>query len=396
MPHEVDVHPDDLLHRARGDRALSRDEQAYVDAHVQDCGTCRFLLDAGRAFDAEAAAPSPVIKLDRLVARTLRRTGMDRGRRSRQPSRRLAVAGLGAALMLGGVAFAGYLGRASSGARAGPLVVVAAPMPPRAPRSARRGLRGTLSTPDDDSPAAADSEAAPAPAPARSRPTAPPGRRLALKRAPQAPATAGALFAAANRARRLGDAGGGRAGVRRAVGQVPRQPGGGRVTRDLRPLDVGPRSAVGGHLALSGVSGGQPGRQLDGRGAGRARRRRRAGRPTCGRNRDVAPLAGRAPDCQRTPRARAIGFARWMAEPCRDGATGVILPRRCRSRRVVRRCRARRHLGRAVAHHHAAGGRLARRGPRDAGDAGRSSVAGRHRHRRRADRRTDRAGRRGG
>ena len=150
--HELDVHPDDLLHRARGDGALSRDEQAYVDAHVQDCRTCRFLLDAGRAFDAEATAPSPVIKLDRLVARTLRRTGMDRGRRSRQPSRRLAAAGLGAALMLGGVAFAGYWGMHHPAREPAPLAASVAPTPVRAPRPARKGAPAP-SAPDDYFPA---------------------------------------------------------------------------------------------------------------------------------------------------------------------------------------------------------------------------------------------------
>ncbi|HVT06365.1 MAG TPA: hypothetical protein VHO67_02860, partial [Polyangia bacterium] len=121
MRDELDVHPDDLLHRVRSAQGLSPGEQAYVDAHLRDCDTCRFMLQAGRAFDAEAAEPS-LTKLDRgavdrLVARTLRQTGMDRARRWR-PSpawpaargRRLAVAGLVAALMLGGVAFAGYWG----------------------------------------------------------------------------------------------------------------------------------------------------------------------------------------------------------------------------------------------------------------------------------------------
>ncbi|HVY37135.1 MAG TPA: zf-HC2 domain-containing protein, partial [Polyangia bacterium] len=122
MRGELDVHPDDLLHRARGAEALSPEERAYVDAHLQDCGTCRFVLAAGRAFDAEATEPSSVkadrLAVDRLVARTLLRTGADRGGRRWRPGwsfwpssrRRLAVAALGAALMLGGVAFAGYWG----------------------------------------------------------------------------------------------------------------------------------------------------------------------------------------------------------------------------------------------------------------------------------------------
>ena len=198
MPHEVDVHPDELLHRARGAGALSPDEQAYVDAHVQDCGTCRFLLDAGRAFDAEAAVASPV-KLDRLIARTLQRTGMDRGRRSRQSSRRLAVAGLSAAVMLGGVAFAGFWGVRHPAREAAPLAVSAAPA--RAARSAPRPAKDDW-TPHEDFPAVADLE----PAPARSLPTALPDRRIALTRAPRPPETAAALFAAANRARRGGDA----------------------------------------------------------------------------------------------------------------------------------------------------------------------------------------------
>ncbi|MES1205981.1 MAG: hypothetical protein ABUS79_08585, partial [Pseudomonadota bacterium] len=172
MPHELDVHPDDLLHRARGAGALSPDEQRYVDAHVQDCGTCRFVLDAGRAFDAEAAEPSPV-KLDRLVARTLRRTGMDRGRRSRLPSRRLAVAGLGAALMLGGVAFAGYWGVHHPARPPVPVEVSAAPAPSgKSPRKRGPDLWTAL----DDLPATA-AAVPPVTSPARPRPSATPGRR---------------------------------------------------------------------------------------------------------------------------------------------------------------------------------------------------------------------------
>jgi hypothetical protein len=202
MRGELDVHPDDLLHRARGAGGLSREEQLYVDAHLQDCGTCRFLLNAGRAFDAEATERSPV-KLGRLVDSALQRTGMDRGRRARRPSRRLAVAGLAAAVMLGGVAFAGYWGvrhqdRGTASRPTSVFTTAPAPLP-----RARRSVERLPPVPLDESTTGASPTAPPVAAPVRT--TAPPVRRVALRRAPRAPDTAAGLFAAANRARRTGD-----------------------------------------------------------------------------------------------------------------------------------------------------------------------------------------------
>jgi TolA-binding protein len=188
MAIEIDVHPDDLLHRTRHARPLSRHEQLHLDAHLRDCSTCRFIRDAGVAFDAEAqASESAPAQVDALVERTmLGLRGPARARRALP--RRFAAGAMTVVAMIGGVAFAGYWGTRHPSPAHEAVVTRAVPAP-AAPRHR----------------AAAD--AAPAPMPAAAAPPAavPAPRRLAMARRPEEIETAARLFARANRARRQGD-----------------------------------------------------------------------------------------------------------------------------------------------------------------------------------------------
>jgi TolA-binding protein len=195
----VDVHPDHLLHEARL-RPLSADEQRHLSAHLADCLTCRFVRDAGHAFDAEAAVGGAV-PLDALVDRTM--TALRAQNRRAPPSRprRLAAGMLTGIAMLGGVAVAGYWGARHPMPTAAPIPLSpgAAPVP--------HGHRG------EPAPAGAPAAAPAAPAPLASavrngppRTPRPPGaaRGLVLASRSESLDSAAALFAAANRARRQG------------------------------------------------------------------------------------------------------------------------------------------------------------------------------------------------
>jgi hypothetical protein len=199
----VDVHPDDLLHRARRARPLSQDEQLYLDAHLRDCSTCRFVRDAGRAFDGEAVAGVPA-NVDALVERTMQRLRNPGGARRTMP-RRLAAAAMTIVAMIGGVAFAGYWGSRH-------------PAPAPAPVPTRAAALQAIRKHHADAPARADVAAAPVaglvlvpvvatiPAADRApRSVGPSRRRLALAPQPADVETAARVFEAANRARRQGD-----------------------------------------------------------------------------------------------------------------------------------------------------------------------------------------------
>jgi tetratricopeptide repeat protein len=200
MRGELEIHPDDLLQRARGGGApLSWDEQAHVDVHLRACATCKFLLDAGRAFEAEGAEPIG-IDLQRLIRGTLRATSADRGHPMRAPGRRLAAAAITALVMLGGVAFAGYWGaRHPSGPAISPGPAVAipavAPVGAAAAPAPRSTPIETLTPPVE--PAVRSWEAT--------------RRRVAVAPVRHVSRTAADLFISGNRARRMGDDGAARA-----------------------------------------------------------------------------------------------------------------------------------------------------------------------------------------
>jgi TolA-binding protein len=188
MSIEVDVHPDDLLHRARRGRPLSRDEQLYLDAHLRDCSTCRFVGDAGRAFDSEPTESAPA-QVDALVERTMRRLRSP-ARVGRALPRRLAAGAITVVGMIGGVAFAGYWGSRHPP----PAHEVVAPRAP-APPAAVKHRAVTVAVPPVD----------PAPPSTAARSLVPASRRVALAPRSDDGETAAHLFGVANRARRQGD-----------------------------------------------------------------------------------------------------------------------------------------------------------------------------------------------
>ena len=207
MAIDVDVHPDDLLHRARRVRPLSQDEQLYLDAHLRDCSTCRFVRDAGRAFDGEAIATGPA-SLDGLVERTMQRLRHP-GRVRRTMPRRLAAGAMTVVAMIGGVAFASYWGSRHPAPAPEPIPTRAAAL-----QAVRKHHVGALQREDVAAAPVADLVLVPVvatipvgdrAAPSAPRGAAPASRRLALARRPDDGETAARLFEAANRARRQGD-----------------------------------------------------------------------------------------------------------------------------------------------------------------------------------------------
>ena len=188
MAIDLDIHPDDLLHRARRARPLSREEQFHLEAHLRDCSTCRFVRDAGRAFDSETTESAPA-QLDALVELTMQRL-RNPARARRALPRRLAAGAMTVIVMIGGVAFAGYWG--SRHPR--PVPEAVAPLatnPPATPK--HRGVPIAVPVFDAAPPAAAPRGLVPA------------ARRVALARRPDDVETARHLFEVANRARRQGD-----------------------------------------------------------------------------------------------------------------------------------------------------------------------------------------------
>jgi TolA-binding protein len=209
---QLDVHPDDLLHKARRQLALSMDERLFLGEHLRDCAVCRLIRDAGRAFDSEAAAGAPA-ETQALVERTMRRLGSST-RRSRP--RRLAAGAMTLAVMVGGVAFAGYWGSRHAppaieavtswphGAGSWPGDLAEAPAPAEAAPPAEAPPPSVAPGPPADPPgppAAAPVPATGAPAPD----TGAPHLRAASRRLARMAETPAQLFAAANRARREGD-----------------------------------------------------------------------------------------------------------------------------------------------------------------------------------------------
>ncbi|HVZ88711.1 MAG TPA: hypothetical protein VHG72_17190 [Polyangia bacterium] len=198
MPVQLDLHPDDLLDRARR-RLISADERLYLDSHLRECATCRFILEAGRAFDAEAAA-CKAVSLGPLIDRAMHRPHAGGGRAARPPARRLAAGIMTAVATLGGVAFAGYWGHRHPLVEATPVVVATTVAPTPVPRRAAH-----------QAPVIAEPAASPPPARTEPvRPSPPPPRRPPAVRqevaiaAPAPVETPATLFTAANRARRLG------------------------------------------------------------------------------------------------------------------------------------------------------------------------------------------------
>jgi len=236
MPVELDLHPDDLLHRARVHRPLSRDEELYLEAHLRDCATCRFVRDAGRAFDGEAAE-GPPIQMEAIIDRTMHALRAHAARARRPMPRRLAAGAVAVVAMVGGVAFAGYWGsRHPLRERATITAPAVAPAPAARRRHAPRSQAGDLpvtapppvapppvvAAPVVPLPVAAPPVAAPpalmppvasstvdrSPPGAAARGPSAPARRIALVRTPaDADAdTPARLFETANRERRQGDA----------------------------------------------------------------------------------------------------------------------------------------------------------------------------------------------
>jgi TolA-binding protein len=197
MPVELDVHPDDLLHRARFSRSLSRDEQLYLDVHLRDCSTCRFVRDAGQAFDSEMTG-IPAAPIEPLVDRTMRRLQAAQTRAARPRAGRVAAGVMTVVAMVGGVAFAGYWGSRRPSPGGGPVAAHSPATPPQHPRQAA-----------GSSPVVTGEVPAPFVAAAPAAASLPGGRRvghrLAVARSATVPETAARLFEAANRARRQGD-----------------------------------------------------------------------------------------------------------------------------------------------------------------------------------------------
>ena len=192
MAIDLDIHPDDLLHRARRARPLSREEQLHLEAHLRGCSTCRFVRDAGRAFDSEAhseAGDSAPAQLDALVELTMQRL-RNPARARRALPRRLAAGAITVVVMIGGVAFAGYWGSRHP-PPAHEAVAPLATNPPATPK--HRGVPIAVPVFDAAPPAAAPRGLVPA------------ARRVALARRPDDVETARHLFEVANRARRQGD-----------------------------------------------------------------------------------------------------------------------------------------------------------------------------------------------
>jgi TolA-binding protein len=187
MPIDLDVHPDDLLHRARRARPLSRDEHLHLEAHLRDCSTCRFVRDAGRAFDGETTESSPA-QVGALVDRTMQRLG-NPARVRRALPRRLAAGAMTVVAMIGGVAFAGYWGSRHPP----PSHEAVAPRVTTPPAPQHRAVPVAVPVFGPAAPAAAPGSLVPA------------GRRVALARRPDDVETAAHLFEVANRARRQGD-----------------------------------------------------------------------------------------------------------------------------------------------------------------------------------------------
>jgi tetratricopeptide (TPR) repeat protein len=190
MPIDLDIHPDDLLHRARLGRALSRDEQIYLDAHLRICSTCRFIRDAGGAFDDEAAGTPPA-QLDALVNLTMQRLHASPERPRRRRPHRLAAVALTVVAMIGGVAFGSYWGHRRALPESKPSAACPVPPPQPARRAAPVAAREIVAPPVVEPPVVAP--------PVVNR------RRLALVRTPADVETPARLFEVANRARRQGE-----------------------------------------------------------------------------------------------------------------------------------------------------------------------------------------------
>jgi TolA-binding protein len=201
MAIDLDIHPDDLLHRARRQRALTRDEQLHLEAHLRDCATCRFVRDAGHAFDGEVTEAAPAY-LQGLVDQTMQHLRAEPGHRRWPRPRRLAAGAVTFVVMIGGFAFAGYWG-----ARHPPRApdVVAPPAMTTPARSHRDAFAAANDVPPASSPPV-DRGSAVGAAALASRDPALSRRRLALARQAADVDTAARLFAVANRARRRGDA----------------------------------------------------------------------------------------------------------------------------------------------------------------------------------------------
>lgn len=196
MPIELDVHPDDLLHRARFSRSLSRDEQLYLDTHLRDCSTCRFVRGAGEAFDGEMTG-LPTVPLEALVDRTMRHLQATPARGARSHAGRLAAGVMTVVAMVGGVAFAGYWGSRHPLLADEPVGAHSPATPAEHPRRAAQS--GPVATAQVPAPVVAPAPAA-APLPGARRI----GHRLAVARSADLE-TPAQLFEAANRARRHGD-----------------------------------------------------------------------------------------------------------------------------------------------------------------------------------------------
>ena len=202
MAIDLDLHPDDLLHRARRARPLSQDEQVHLEAHLRDCWTCRFVRTPGgpstvtpmeakahrRIWTRWSTARCSDCEIPTGAARDARRCG--RGRRDRRcDDRRRRVRWL--------------LGQPASDCRAR-----ACPDARGGPSALRRHHLSRRSSPDRGGApgrAGAGCPSGPggrlAPPVARSRAC---GRRLALVRPPDDVETSARLFEIANRARRQG------------------------------------------------------------------------------------------------------------------------------------------------------------------------------------------------
>lgn len=200
MAIDLDVHPDDLLHRARRARPLSSEEQLYLEAHLRDCSTCRFVRDAGRAFDSETTESAPA-QLDAIVERTMQRL-RNPARVRRALPRRLAAGAMTVVAMIGGVAFAGYWGSRHPPPAHEAVVTRAAAL--SATRKHHAPTPPVVAVPAVTSPPVVALAPPVAVVPVVDR--APPaGRRLALARRPDDVETPARLFEVANRARRQGD-----------------------------------------------------------------------------------------------------------------------------------------------------------------------------------------------
>ncbi len=146
----IDLHPDDLLDlEARG--GLTPADRERLDAHLARCAACRIERTLRRDFAVELAATASATNVAGLVSHALSAVRVEPAlpaaprAASALPRRRLAVALAFAAVMVTGVAVAGWTGalRAVFPSLAAPAAAPAQPVAQVAPARSQRPMQPT-------------------------------------------------------------------------------------------------------------------------------------------------------------------------------------------------------------------------------------------------------------